>query len=90
MTNTSQSPNCFHASHHHTYTVHFGEPYSCQRIHPVHGLGHVDHIRIRCHDGVTFDFTLAAATELARRLPEVLGSAPFADYSGSVAEVEEA
>lgn len=90
MTNTSSSPNAFHASNHHTYTVHFGEPYSCQRIHPVHGLGHTDHVRIKFHDGVSFDITLAAATELARRLPEALGSAVFPDCSGSVAEVEEA
>lgn len=90
MTNTNSSPNAFHASRNHTYTIHFGQPYTVQRVHPVAGLGHVDHIRICCHDGVTFDFTLAAATELARRLPEALGAAVFPDCSGSVAEVEEA
>jgi hypothetical protein len=89
MSNTGQSPNKFHASTNHTYTVHFGAPYGVQRIHPVTGLGHTDHIRVSCHGGVTLDFTLAAATELTRRLPEAIGAATIPDCSGSVAEVGE-
>ncbi len=74
----------------HSYTLYFGQPFAVQRIHPVSGEGHSDHIRVCCHGGVSFDLSIAGATELTRRLPEAIGSTScLPDCSGSCAEVGE-
>lgn len=69
-----------------TYTASFGAVQWVMPARHVPGLGHTDHIQMRCQGGLYARFTPESAAALARGIVEALAALPdFPECSGALA-----